>query len=546
MFMRASFRLRVALLSMALSGFVLTGFGAWAWFMVYRSNLHRIDSSLRDIAQQHLMFPRGPGHWATVDESLQFVFGEDSAGVLLAVVSSSGTVLHRSTHWPEGMDRLPALPEVLLTGPVQRPAPVPPPPPHFDGPHPDTPPPLQSTPIPMGPTGSGGQRRGQGPGPGGPPPHRPGPGPPREPLPLRRPEFVTREAGGQTWRMAVFGNPDVTVVMGVSLAGFRQQMAGVRTAFLVAIPLALLGIAAGSWLIASRALRPVRRLSETLARVSAQGLDQRAPETGELAEFQQLVRQFNGMMERLERSFAQAARFSADAAHELKTPLTVLQGEIEQALQKAPVQQQQTYARLLDEVQRLKIITEKLLLLARADAGQLRIQAGPFDLSAAVSELAEDAAALAPKLTVAADISPGVWIHADRDLLQRALHNVIDNAIKYNRDGGLIRIELQQVEGTATCRISNTGDIPPDRRDKVFDRFVRVDAARSRRVDGSGLGLSLAREIVRAHGGELALAAVENGVVTFEIRIRAIAPRSLPPLPHNRFPIGSHQEARQD
>ncbi|GMU94385.1 MAG: two-component sensor histidine kinase [Candidatus Hydrogenedentota bacterium] len=344
--------------------------------------------------------------------------------------------------------------------------------------------------------------------------------------------------------MAVFGNPDVTVVMGVSLAGFRQQMAGVRTAFLVAIPLALLGIAAGSWLIAARALRPVRRLSETLARVSARGLDQRVPETKESAEFQQLVCQFNGMMERLERSFTQAARFSADAAHELKTPLTVLQGEIEQALQEAPPQQQQTYARLLDEVQRLKIITEKLLLLARADAGQLRIQAGPFDLSAAVSELAEDAAALAAKLTIAADISPDVWIHADRDLLPRALHNVIDNAIKYNRDGGLIRIELRQIEGAATCRISNTGDIPRDRRDKVFDRFVRVDAARSRRVDGSGLGLSLAREIVRAHGGELALAAVENGMVTFELKFNVIAPRNLPPSPHTRFPIGSHQEAR--
>lgn len=284
-------------------------------------------------------------------------------------------------------------------------------------------------------------------------------------------------------------------------------------------PLALALIALGSWYLATRAMRPVNQLRDAIAEVTSQGLDKRVASSNESVEFQQLSEQFNRMMERLERSFTQAARFSADAAHELKTPLAVLQGEIEQALQSATPETQVVLGRLLDEVQRLKSITQKLLLLSRADAGRLSAsRAGKT--SVMVNELAEDAEVLAQGLKVSKQVVPGIQVSGDRVLLQQILQNLMDNAVKYNREGGNIGFKLDVKHGAARLQVANTGEIPADKREKVFDRFVRVDDARNRRVDGAGLGLSLAREIARAHGGDLALEEKsDNGIVTFALRL---------------------------
>lgn len=130
-------------------------------------------------------------------------------------------------------------------------------------------------------------------------------------------------------------NPDVTLVLGWNMSRFKDEMRSLRNAFLVALPAALVLIAAGGWWVSERALRPVRTLTVTAEGITAQGLDKRMPLKDEDAEFNRLISVFNGMMNRLEKSFRQAVRFSADAAHELKTPLTILQGELEQALQVA-------------------------------------------------------------------------------------------------------------------------------------------------------------------------------------------------------------------
>lgn len=327
-------------------------------------------------------------------------------------------------------------------------------------------------------------------------------------------------AAGETWRVGVFRDPEVTFAIAVELTGYAARLAGARAGFLIAFPLALTLIAIGSWFLANRALQPVNRLREAIEKVTSQGLDKRVPNTGDADEFQQLTAQFNRMMERLERSFTQAARFSADAAHELKTPLAVLQGEIEQALQTASPETQVLLGRLLDEVQRLKSITQKLLLLARADAGQLSLHLEPLNLSAMVRELAEDVETAAPQLHITSTIADGISVMADRDLLHRLLQNLADNAMKYNRDGGNIGFTLDAKNGIVRLQIANTGEIAPEKREKIFDRFVRMDDARSRRVDGAGLGLSLAREIARAHGGELTLEQSDNGIVAFMLWMR--------------------------
>lgn len=527
-----SFRVRIALLSVCLSGLVLAAFTAWAWYMVQRSNLGRVDDSLREIAQRHLMFPHDRSHWAQVDKSLQFVFGEDTGRVVLLVVDAQGRLLHRSSDWPDTLRPVDSIPENALTDPVPEfPAPpqpelLPPPfPPDIQRQHRPNGPPdrLRPPPAMQGPPRDG---RGQPPpgreprrGPGI-PADRPAPPPPQEPLPVIQINARTMTAAGETWRVGVFRDPEVTFAIAVELTGYAARLAGARTGFMIAFPLALTLIAIGSWFLANRALRPVDRLRDAIAEVTSQGLDKRVPNTGEADEFQQLTAQFNRMMERLERSFAQAARFSADAAHELKTPLAVLQGEIEQALQTASPETQVLLGRLLDEVQRLKSITQKLLLLARADAGQLNLHLEPTDLSAMVRELAEDIETAAPQLHVTSKIEDGIFVMADRDLLHRLLQNLADNAMKYNRDGGNVGFKLDAKNGLARLQIANTGEIAPEKREKIFDRFVRVDDARSRRVDGAGLGLSLAREIARAHGGELTLEKSDNGIVTFMLQMR--------------------------
>ena len=148
-----------------------------------------------------------------------------------------------------------------------------------------------------------------------------------------------------------------------------------RDAFLLTFPLALLLIGIGGWVIGSRAFRPLKAIADTAEHVTARGLDQRIPLVDSDGEVARVVRVLNGMMDRLEKSFHQATRFTADASHELKTPLTIMQGELENALQGAPAgsNEQQVFNNLLEETQRLKNITRNLLLLAQADSGQLKL-----------------------------------------------------------------------------------------------------------------------------------------------------------------------------
>ena len=228
------------------------------------------------------------------------------------------------------------------------------------------------------------------------------------------------------------------------------------------------------------------------------------------------------MLDRLQKSFYQATRFSADASHELKTPLAIMQGEIEQALQSAEdgSAAQRIFGQQLEEIQRLKTITQKLLLLSRADSGDLKITAKTIDLSEMIAATAEDADILAPHLNVEAEIKPDILVAADPVLIQQVLQNLASNAVKHNHNNGWVRMTLKCEDKRAVFRISNSGPgIAPEDRDRVFDRFHRADSARNRSTEGSGLGLSLCREIVRAHQGELAVTESDQQTATFTLTL---------------------------
>jgi signal transduction histidine kinase len=182
--------------------------------------------------------------------------------------------------------------------------------------------------------------------------------------------------------------------------------------------------------------------------------------------------------------------------------------------------EQQRYSGLLEEVQRLKAIVQKLLILARADAGRLDLRLETIDLSAMIESAAEDAAAMAPHLQVEKQILPGVTVKADRDLMGQVVRNLTSNAVKYNYEKGLIRFQLSVRDNEAHVTISNTGvPIPTKDRERIFNRFYRVDQSRSRTVPGTGLGLSLAREIARAHKGDLRLDRAMTNLITFSLSL---------------------------
>jgi heavy metal sensor kinase len=295
-------------------------------------------------------------------------------------------------------------------------------------------------------------------------------------------------------------------------------------AYVAALPVAVLVAAFGVWWISRKALQPLQEVAAAAEQIDAKALNQRLPQPRVKDEVGRLVQVLNHAFERLERSFVQASRFSSDASHELKTPLTIMRGEIESALKVGGDNPriESLLNDLLAQTQRLCDIVEKLLLLSRADSGALTLRKEVLDFSAVCHELVEDAEILAtPKrITTEFEISPEVKVWADESYLRRMLLNLLDNAIKYNVEGGSLWISLTKSGVLALFRIANTGPgIPEGQETRVFERFYRADISRSSDTGGSGLGLSICREIVGAHGGQMWLEEPRSGWTAFAVTL---------------------------
>lgn len=500
-----SFRFKIALLSATISGLVLLSFGAAAFVIIQRQRIEALDTAIRSLGTRHPGWISKSRNFERLDEHLGFVFGEDFRNrVILRVLDAEDAEpLYSSTGWPEELDGQ-FDKRVLKDDPDAAPSPEEA---EADGRQ-----------YRGGRGGGGGGGPGQGRGPGQ------GQGPGSQIEFTKIPEFLTAVSGESEWRIGFLGTDDITWVIGLNTAEVRNELAQLRNSFLMALPPALFLVGLGGWWIAGRALKPLRVISKTAQSVTAHGLDQRIPPSTADPEIQRLTEVLNRMMDRLEASFHQATRFSADASHELRTPLAIMQGEIENALHDAAPgsREQRVLSGLLEETQRLKSITRSLLLLARADAGQLHPAREAVDLSAMTADLVEDCRILADDagLGLSADLTPGIRLEADPGLLHTAILNLLVNAVKYNEPGGRIRVELSGENHHARLRVGNTGPgIPEADQAGIFDRFRRVDAARGREADGIGLGLSLAREMVRAHRGSLELAESRNGWTSFELTL---------------------------
>jgi signal transduction histidine kinase len=334
-----------------------------------------------------------------------------------------------------------------------------------------------------------------------------------------------------------------------------------RIIFWCGVPAGLLALC-GGWWIMRKALAPVATLTQTAGNINEGNLSQRIPRTQNGDEFDRLTEVFNSMLARLDDSFNRIREFTLHASHELKTPLTVLRGETETALRDASlsIAEHERAASQLDELRRLTRIVDGLTLLAKADAGQVELTLEPLRLDELVRDCFADLQILAEPqhIKVELEVCEEISVRGDRHRLRQLLLNLADNAVKYNQPGGTVTMSLRCAEKIAEFKITNTGaGIPPKILPRVFDRFFRGDPAhhsigtpvsdpasfrtnkshragsetgaplpspdsppaRETSVDGCGLGLSIARWIVSAHGGKIQIASVplQSTIVTVQL-----------------------------
>src|SRR6266850_1700627 len=280
----------------------------------------------------------------------------------------------------------------------------------------------------------------------------------------------------------------------------------------IGLPAALLSIVGGWWLM-RKAFAPLNLLTDKAERIHEYNLHEKLVRSGNGDELDRLTEVFNAMTARLDDSFQRIRDFTLHASHELKTPLTVLHGEMEAALTTETLNeaQRERLVRQLDEVQRLARIVDKLSLLARADAGLIETEIEPVQLDEMLRDTLADTQILAKPANIQVRMSicePAV-IQGDRHLLRELLLNLADNAVKYNCPNGTVEFSLRRNEDNVELKISNSGKgIPPAALPRVFDRFFRGDSSHSSVADGCGLGLSIAQWITAAHGGRLSLESV--------------------------------------
>lgn len=332
------------------------------------------------------------------------------------------------------------------------------------------------------------------------------------------------ESNGHSWRAARNKQGETEAIVAADLSAPRQEIRNALVgALAIIIPLALALSASGAFLLSAMMMRPVNRLRDSMRRLTPRDLERRLPAEGQAKEFQELTAAYNAMLERLERSFKQASRFSADAAHELKTPLTILRGRIEQALRMPQAEGLQAeLAALMDEVGRLSAITRKLLLLSQADAGRLEVSNDRVDLTELLNAMVGDIAMVIGGKQLRHSIADNLAVNGDAVLIQQLLNNLFSNAMRYTPAQGSINVLAHRKGAQIVLEVSNTAHaISEAQRQRFFERFYRADEAHNRRVDGSGLGLSLAREIAKAHSGDLVLAPSAPNVVSLVLTLPA-------------------------
>ena len=320
--------------------------------------------------------------------------------------------------------------------------------------------------------------------------------------------------GGQNeYRLLVFRSLNEQLAL-------KSRMAGI---FLFGVPLTLLLAGIGGYFLARKSLKPIAEMGNQAKQISASNLHERLPVANRKDELGNLSIVFNDLLDRLDREFDKQRRFMADASHELRTPLAIVRGESEVALSKqdrTPGEYRESLSVVNDEGKRLTKIVEDLFTLARADSGELKTELREVYVDEILADCVRSVRTLADKRNITIEFtSTELPVRADEALLRRLFINLLDNAIKYNVEGGTIRITARD----NTVTIANTGpEIAEDKRHLIFERFYRVEKARVGDVEtltsGAGLGLSIAKLIAEIHDAKIKLVSSDKDGTVFAVK----------------------------
>jgi heavy metal sensor kinase len=314
------------------------------------------------------------------------------------------------------------------------------------------------------------------------------------------------------------------IQVGTSMKGVEDTLKNLRIFLFTAIPVALILSTLGGRFMATRALKPVAEITRTAQDIAhGANLSRRIPMPEVQDEFGNLASTFNEMMSRLEKSFAQMRQFSSDASHELRTPLTVLKGQSELVLGKprSKAEYQEVLSSNLEEINYMSRILEDLLTLSKGDEGNISLEQEPVELGNIIEEVGRQGEIFADEKDIKiilAYLEP-VTILGDAHRLKQMVWILLHNAVKFTSSGGEIKITLQDLDDTVYFTIRDTGiGIPAPDLPKIFDRFYRVDKARSRMEGGSGLGLAICKYIVDRHHGTIEVESQLGEGTKFKIR----------------------------
>lgn len=354
----------------------------------------------------------------------------------------------------------------------------------------------------------------------------------------KNPQWRTARAGhGRHWRVATWkgrseANEEIAgksrpadetsfgfvVQCAEPLAAAAEELRKLVSLLAAVSLMAFLIAGGGSFFLAGRALRPIRRVNTALEAVSETNLDQRLDPSSFDVELHPLITQLNATLDRLENGFQRERQFTADASHELRTPLAALLNSIEVLLRRPRTDAELIEAHRDNErtARSMQAVVEGLLLLARMDAGK----AEPAKESVAPDALVEEifdaisSEANAKNIGLVHAIDSALRVQADPAQLRLALHNLIENAVRYNRPGGQVSVEARRTGEAAAIVVRDTGvGIPEDQLHRIFERFYRVDPSRTEATGGCGLGLSIVRKIVDGHGGRVDISSGSEGTV---------------------------------
>ena len=269
-----------------------------------------------------------------------------------------------------------------------------------------------------------------------------------------------------------------------------------------------------------RGLRPLRRVAEQAAQIHPINLALRFPEQDAPSELREMVTVFNAMLDRIAQGYERLSQFSADLAHEVRTPVGALIGQNQVALNRVrtPREYQQVLESNLEELNRLRLIVENILFLARADYSELDIERTPLALADELLAIADYFEGPAEEAGLTFSVQASGAAVANAALARRAIHNLVVNALRYGATGTTIRLVGTQNDSGSTISVENDGTpIPTEQLERLFDRFYRADANSGRPADSSGLGLAIVKAIMGIHRGEARVSCSSTGTIRFEL-----------------------------